>query len=117
MTKKKNFYDLDRETYLQRLSELMNSLSRKPTIEELEKLKKMYALIRELQSNKGAVIGFDYTNWKGVKARRIAKISSVDFGECEWHEGKQYFLRALDQEKGAIRHFAVKDMEDVEFLY
>lgn len=113
----KDFYDLDRETYKQRLADLMNSLVKKPTLDEIEKLKEMYALIKKLERHRGAVIGFKYTNWKGKQSLRVAAISQVDFAECEWHEGKQYLLRAIDQEKGAIRFFAVKDMKDVKFLY
>ena len=52
-----------------------------------------------------------YTNWKGqVSDRRILPIGTY-WGSNEWHPEDQWLLVAQDLDKGAIRHFAHKDIQ------
>ncbi len=58
---------------------------------------------------------FKYKNWKGIT--RIRKVEPIEiwFGEVEYHEGKQWLLKAYDNEDGnKIKNFAIVDI--IEFL-
>jgi hypothetical protein len=50
-----------------------------------------------------------YTNHRRETARRKIIPSRVWFGSTEWHLADQWFVDALDVEKGAVRSFALKD--------
>lgn len=53
-----------------------------------------------------------YTNWKGIaKYRRITPMK-ISFESNEWHPEPQWLLTAYDEEKEAVRHFAMKDIEE-----
>jgi predicted DNA-binding transcriptional regulator YafY len=62
---------------------------------------------------KGMVIEFDYTNWKSELGTRKVFVYGVFWGSNEWHNEEQWLLHALDEEKGATRYFAMKDMKNV----
>ena len=53
---------------------------------------------------------FQYKNWRGDVATRKVVPDNIWFGESEWHDGPQWFMRATDVEKGEIRDFALLDM-------
>jgi predicted DNA-binding transcriptional regulator YafY len=57
------------------------------------------------------VVTIIYTNWKGVKAKRIIRPIKIWFGHTEYHPEEQWLLQALDVEKNEERHFAMKDIE------
>lgn len=50
-----------------------------------------------------------YRNWRGEVAERVITPIRVWFGSTEWHPEPQWFLRAMDEEKGAERDFALRD--------
>ena len=52
-----------------------------------------------------------YTNYRGEYRQRRIRPLTIWFGATEWHEGEQWFLSALDLEKGSARYFALKDVE------
>lgn len=56
-------------------------------------------------------ITIGYTNYRGEYRQRRIRPLTIWFGATEWHEGKQWFLSALDLEKGSARYFALKDVE------
>lgn len=58
---------------------------------------------------------FTYKNWKGVVADREVSDPEMVFTQSDWH-GKedQWFMKAIDLEKGDERMFAVKDI--IKFL-
>ncbi len=63
-----------------------------------------------------AEIEFDYVNWKGVKGKRKALITSYHYGSNEWHKEEQWLMRASDYDKDEVRYFAMKDMSNVKEL-
>lgn len=52
----------------------------------------------------------DYTNHRGERGERKIIPMQMFFGASDWHDGIQWFLRALDVDKGAERVFAMKDI-------
>lgn len=50
-----------------------------------------------------------YRNWKGEVAERVITPLTVWHGSTEWHPEPQWFLRARDEKKGAVRDFALRD--------
>jgi len=55
-------------------------------------------------------VRIDYTNWRGERAERFIHPQRVFFGVTKFHTTPQWFLVALDVEKGADRSFAMKDI-------
>lgn len=53
----------------------------------------------------------DYINWVGE--RRIRSITPVEliFGATEYHRRPQYLLRAIDNETGIVKEFAMRDIK------
>ena len=60
-------------------------------------------------------IKFVYTNWRGSIATRGVEPTGLWFGSTEWHPEQQWFLRAVDLEKDAMRDFALRDMTDITY--
>jgi hypothetical protein len=58
------------------------------------------------------VITITYTNWKGIKAKRLIRPVEIWFGRTEYHPETQWLLKAIDIDKGAERNFAMKDIEN-----
>jgi hypothetical protein len=53
----------------------------------------------------------DYTSWKGVRRERKIAPMNIVFDETEFHQERQWLLRAVDIEDGmTIKHFAMKDI-------
>lgn len=59
------------------------------------------------------LITFDYTNHRGEKARRTAKVIKVWWGETSYHSGEQWIFTGYDYDRQANRDFAMKDMTAV----
>src|SRR5271156_5992394 len=59
------------------------------------------------------LLTFDYTNHCGERALRSCDPITVWFGSTEWHREAQWFLRAIDMERGAMRDFAMRDMSNI----
>ena len=57
---------------------------------------------------------FIYTNWKGNVSERHVTPITIDWGSTEWHPEPQWLLHAFDLDKGAERHFALKDCKFIE---
>lgn len=58
-------------------------------------------------------VRLDYTNWKGERRWRLVMPQSLWFGTTSYHPQPQWFIRAVDLEKNAVRDFAVKDLHGV----
>lgn len=58
----------------------------------------------------GKQITFSYRNWRGETGTRTAVPVNLWFGNSEWHPEDQWFIRAIDVEKGEERDFALLDM-------
>lgn len=58
---------------------------------------------------------FFYRNWRGEHSYRTVKgVPVMWYGSTEYHKEPQWFMKAYDTEKDAIRDFAVSDI--LEFL-
>jgi len=55
-----------------------------------------------------------YTNWRGETAARRILPQSIWFGASEHHPERQWFLDAIDCDRGVLRSFAMKDLSDWE---
>lgn len=66
--------------------------------------------------HEGDIISFNYTNWKGERATRTAKVRNLLYGSNEFHPEKQWLLIAFDMDKKLQRTFAMKDMCNVQFI-
>jgi len=52
-------------------------------------------------------ITISYTNWRGeTRERHIAPLT-LWYGVSEWHDGPQWFIRAIDMDSGDERDFAL----------
>jgi predicted DNA-binding transcriptional regulator YafY len=56
------------------------------------------------------VIIIDYTNWKGERRRRTILPRELWYGTTSYHTTPQWFIRAVDLEKTAVRDFALRDI-------
>lgn len=64
------------------------------------------------QENKKIII--TYTNHRGdTRDRRVIPINTW-FGESDWHDGEQWFLKAYDTEKEAERDFALLSIQQIK---
>lgn len=52
---------------------------------------------------------FTYTNYRAETADRWATPLSFFWGSTPWHPEPQWIMRALDQDKGEEREFALAD--------
>ncbi|HCT64365.1 MAG TPA: hypothetical protein DIC60_03690 [Lachnospiraceae bacterium] len=55
-----------------------------------------------------------YTNYKGETSIRNIVPQEIYFGKTDWHPKEQWLLQATDVDKGAVRTFAI---EDIDFIY
>jgi len=60
--------------------------------------------------NDAKAIRFQYKNWRGELSIRTVLPENIWFGSSEWHPSDQWFMRALDVEKGETRDFALQDI-------
>ena len=65
-------------------------------------------LARLPKSNEPFVI--HYTNWRGEYASRSIVPDFLWYGFTQWHLTPQWFLRALDTDRNAIRDFALAEI-------
>ncbi len=56
-------------------------------------------------------IQFLYKNWRGEISTRTALPIKIWYGTTEWHPAEQWFIKAIDIEKGEERDFALLDMK------
>lgn len=77
--------------------------------------KEMSALdVLLLAEDEDAVVVIDYTNHRGERMKRLVEPVRLHWGATEWHPEPQFFLRAYDSQKRALRDFAVKNIHGVE---
>lgn len=62
----------------------------------------------------GAVIQFDYMNYRGEHSKRQAAYMGIYYGHNEWHPEDEFIMKAFDKEKKSVRYFAVKDISNLE---
>jgi predicted DNA-binding transcriptional regulator YafY len=55
-----------------------------------------------------------YRNHRGETSWRHVLPERMWCGETQWHEGRQWFLHALDLSKGLLRDFAMADILEWE---
>ena len=53
-------------------------------------------------------ISIDYTNWKGNRRVRIITPLSVSWGSTTYHPKHQWLLKAVDNEDGVEKDFALE---------
>lgn len=58
------------------------------------------------------IVYFQYTNYKGESQLRRVIPNEIWFGRSEFHDGEQWFLRALDLDKSDFRNFAMKEIKE-----
>jgi len=56
-------------------------------------------------------ITFGYTNWRGEHGLRRAIPMGLTWGSTEWHPEQGWLLEAWDEDKQAIRQFALADCD------
>ena len=54
-----------------------------------------------------APVHIRYTNWRGETAWRTILPLRIEYGSNEWHPAPQWFLHAIDVDKGVERAFAL----------
>lgn len=54
---------------------------------------------------------FVYKNWHGEVSTRTALPIKIWYGKTDWHPTEQWFIKAIDVEKGEERDFALIDMK------
>lgn len=52
-----------------------------------------------------------YKNWRGETNKRRIVPNRLWFGANQWHLMPQWFIEAYDIDKGAMRMFALADIE------
>lgn len=62
--------------------------------------------------NQKQVVEILYTNYRGETSRRKILPEKIWFGATDWHPEPQWLIDALDIEKGALRNFAMKDIQE-----
>ena len=79
---------------------------------EAARVKAVEVLNAALTMQGGEPIVIGYTNHRGEHAKRRIHPMNVWYGSTEWHPEPQWFLGALDYDKGEHRDFAIKDIGD-----
>lgn len=57
------------------------------------------------------VVKILYQNYRGEISYRDILPGKIWFGATNWHKEEQWLLEAHDIEKGALRNFAIKDVQ------
>lgn len=53
------------------------------------------------------IVEIDYTNWRGVRAKRLIRPLRLVWGNSSFHPEEQWLLEAIDQDKREDRTFAL----------
>lgn len=67
-------------------------------------------LENEMLDNPVKQLQFVYRNWRGETSVRTAVPIKIWFGKTSWHPDEQWFMKAIDVEKGEERDFALIDI-------
>ncbi len=67
-------------------------------------------LATKMSKNGETELKFQYVNWRGEASWRVVIPLEIWFGRTEWHPVDQWFIKAIDIEKGEERDFALVDM-------
>lgn len=59
----------------------------------------------------GDAVKFAYTNHRGERSIRTARLGTLQFKTSQYHEGMQHFIRGWDEDKKAVRDYALKDCD------
>ena len=59
-------------------------------------------------------VELDYTNWKGERRLRRVLPHELWYGTTNYHPTPQWFIRAIDLEKNAMRDFALRDIHSTK---
>lgn len=60
----------------------------------------------------GTKIRFDYINYNGVTETREVIFRGIDHGSNEWYPEPKWLLRAHDPSRGAVRSFALENIDE-----
>ena len=58
------------------------------------------------------IVKFTYKNYRGETRVRTVLPIDLCFGTSPYHEGEQWFLEGIDQDKKVTREFPMKDIKD-----
>ena len=58
----------------------------------------------------GMAIEVEYTNYRGIKAVRRVEPRRMWFGATDYHPEPQWLMDVFDLDRGAIRTFAMRDI-------
>lgn len=59
-------------------------------------------------------VTFEYVNYRGDRSKRVVEPLAIWYGETPFHPGQQWFLKAFDLDKQALRDFAMHDIQHWE---
>lgn len=59
----------------------------------------------------GHAYTFDYTNYKGSRARRHVIFREVSWGSNDWYPELQFFFTGFDVDKNEVRSFSFSKIE------
>ena len=67
------------------------------------------------QIQKGDIVAFIYTNWKGQIDTRMAIVQSFKYGTNEFYsnEDQQFFMYAYDLDKSSERSFTLSNIKNL----
>ena len=61
------------------------------------------------------LVEIDYTNYRGVREKRIVLPLVIEFMSSEWHPKPQWCLRAYCTQREAVRTFAMESIHSWGF--
>jgi len=56
---------------------------------------------------------FTYKNWKGETSKRTVYVEEIVYGNNQWHQEPQFFIKGFDEDKLEERFFAMKDISNL----
>jgi len=64
-----------------------------------------------MELDKSKAVRILYTNYRGETALRVVYPERIVFDATDWHPKEQWLLEAFDEDRNAIRLFAMKDIK------
>lgn len=64
----------------------------------------------------GEMLSFDYTNHKGIRARRRCTFRCLVYGsQPDYYPTPRFLIKCLDNDRGVIRDFDLAKVENITF--
>lgn len=70
-----------------------------------------YITTRESALASGKAVDVIYTNYRGDRLVRRIEPQRIWFGATDWHQEPQWLMDVFDIDRGAVRTFAMRDIE------